>query len=140
MSWGNKIVIAYVLFVGYIGYLVYGAFQEDFDLVTEDYYAQELQYQSKIDQLKNARELGIEFKVSQVKDSIQLTFPLEIVAGNVHFYHPSTKAYDRRFALTLKDGKQLFDRKQFIAGNYRVNIAFQKGGKEYLQESKFFIR
>ena len=33
MNWGNRIVVAFVCFAAFIGYMVVRAFQEDFDLV-----------------------------------------------------------------------------------------------------------
>ena len=47
MNWGNRIILVFVCFIAFILSMVTRAFQQDFDLVAEDYYAQELNYQKK---------------------------------------------------------------------------------------------
>ena len=38
MNWGKGVTIAFVLFVGFIMFMVVGAFRQNFDLVADDYY------------------------------------------------------------------------------------------------------
>ena len=91
MNWGNKIVLSFILFATFIGYMVVKAFQEDFDLVAEDYYAQEINYQNKLNKLSNTADAGKEIKVKQIGGEILVTFPDQDVTGSIHFYHPSRK-------------------------------------------------
>ena len=53
MNWGKGVTIAFILFVGFIMFMVVGAFRENFDLVSDDYYLEEINYQDKINQKAN---------------------------------------------------------------------------------------
>ena len=140
MNWGNRIVLAFVCFAAFIGYMVTRAFQEDFDLVTEDYYAQEIQYEKKMVKLANTGRTGRVIEISQGTKHLELRFPDEAAAGTIQFYHPSRALFDKTYEIQLDDGSQIIDKSDLIAGHYRVNIAWNVQGKEFLQESKIFIR
>ena len=141
MNWGNKIVLAFVLFATFIGYMVVKTFQQDIDLVAEDYYAQEINYQEKLNMLANADKHDKKVVVKQMGDQILLTFPDNEVAGTIHFYHPSRKLFDRTFEIDLSDKNiQKIDRSELIAGSYRVNISWQEGNEDYFQQSKIYIQ
>ena len=58
MNWGFKILMLYAAFVGMIIFLVFRTAHENIDLVTEDYYQQELAFQNKIDQTAAALQIG----------------------------------------------------------------------------------
>ncbi|MEO9872011.1 FixH family protein [Ekhidna sp.] len=140
MNWGHKIVIAFILFATFIGYMVVRAFQEDFDLVAEDYYAQEINYQQKLNKLSNAVEAEKIVLVKQKGGEILLTFPDQEATGNIHFYHPSRKIFDRTFEISLTDQVQKIDRSELVAGNYRVNITWQTDEQDFYQQSSIYIQ
>ena len=140
MNWGNRIVLVFVAFAAFIGYMVVRAFQEDFDLVAEDYYAQEINYQDKLNKLSNAAGEGKSVLVKQRNGEIALTFPDKEAVGTIHFYHPSRKIFDRNFQISLKDGVQNIDRSELIAGSYRVNITWKANDMDYFQQSSIYIQ
>ena len=140
MNWGNRIVLAFVLFASFIGYMVVRAFQENFDLVAEDYYAQEIAYQSKLNKLSNAAENEMEIKIQQTAESIILSFP-EAVEGEIQFYHPSRKMFDRTFPIsTLQSLNQTIDKSELVAGSYQVNISWKSDDVDYLQQTRIYIQ
>ncbi|WP_421765114.1 FixH family protein [Ekhidna sp.] len=140
MNWGHKIVIAFVLFAAFIGYMVVRAFQEDFDLVAEDYYAQEINYQQKLNKLSNTAEAGKSVLVKQKGGEVILTFPDKVATGNIHFYHPSRKIFDRTFKIALTDQVQKIKRSELVAGNYRVNITWNTDDQDFYQQSTIYIQ
>lgn len=141
MNWGHRIVLAFVLFAAFIGYMVVRAFQEDFDLVAEDYYAQEINYQSKLEKLSRTADAGKEVQVKQVGSEVVLTFPASDITGEIVFYHPSRKIFDRSFAIaTSEDAKQVISGDELIAGNYRVKISWTNEGQEYYQQSSIYLQ
>jgi hypothetical protein len=54
MNWGNKLVVVFIAFALFMGYMVYRALSTKYDLVSKDYYKDELRYQERIDGVKNA--------------------------------------------------------------------------------------
>ena len=64
-NWGTGIVLAFIGFISFIMYFVVNMNTDkklDHDLVTEDYYKQELKYQNDIDKEKNAKTLTTNLK------------------------------------------------------------------------------
>ena len=57
MSWGYKILGVYLVFVTGIVFLVIKSSNQKVDLVTKDYYEQELMYQDKINETARASKL-----------------------------------------------------------------------------------
>ncbi len=140
MNWGYRIVVAFVLFAAFIGYMVVKAFQEDFDLVTEDYYAQEINYQEKMVKLANAESSGKKIEIKQEAKKLIFTYPVQSITGTIQFYHPSREIFDKTFEIALQEGSQEISKEDLVPGNYRININWREGEKDYLQESKIFIR
>ncbi len=58
MNFGSKITVLYLSFVGLILTLVFMCFGQKVELVSKDYYAQELKFQDKIDAINNEKGLS----------------------------------------------------------------------------------
>ncbi|MFZ8343681.1 FixH family protein, partial [Staphylococcus aureus] len=54
MNWGYKLLLAFISFALIIGILVYKSINTKYDLVSTEYYKDELRYQDKIDGSGNA--------------------------------------------------------------------------------------
>ena len=75
MNWGHKILIVYAVFVGGMLFLAFKSSKQNVDLVTEDYYAKELQYQQKIDELKRTASLSAPVNFEVVNHALTIRFP-----------------------------------------------------------------
>ena len=105
INWGTGIVIAFVLFISFILFFVIKASTQkkyNYDLVSEEYYKDELNYQTDIDKLNNTKELNIKITTIKTKDGIEIAFPenyiTESINGKVSLYRPylivsSTRLY-----------------------------------------------
>ncbi|MEQ9404062.1 MAG: FixH family protein [Cyclobacteriaceae bacterium] len=141
MNWGNRIVLAFVLFAAFILYMVVVAFDQDFDLVANDYYAQELNYQQKMEQKINLANLKDSVLISQEKQSIVLTFPLnQKPNGEIHFYHSSRDQFDQKLEIATNAANRQVVKNEFVPGSYRINITWESNGTEYFQQEKIFIQ
>ncbi|MBL0070976.1 MAG: FixH family protein [Bacteroidetes bacterium] len=58
ISWGYRVMFLYIGFAGLIIYFVTRSINEKVDLVTPDYYAQELKFQDKIESINRNNELS----------------------------------------------------------------------------------
>ncbi len=74
-TWGTGIAITLIAFVLTMSFAVYKVMTQDFDLVTSDYYEQELVYQDKIDQKENALALGEPAKMKLTEGGLVLSLP-----------------------------------------------------------------
>ena len=75
MNWGYKILVVYIVFVLAILFMVFKSSMQKTDLVTTDYYAKELKYQQKIDEIKRADALSAPVKYEIKDNELIIVFP-----------------------------------------------------------------
>jgi len=139
INWGAKITLLYIGFITLIITLVAGSMKQKFDLVSDDYYMQELKYQDVIDADKNLSSLSTQLHIQTKHDELLIHFPREFteknIVGAVHFYSPVNKAWDRTIALSVNNNIATIKRKALEHTNYTAKIAWTSGGKAYYQET-----
>jgi len=134
MKW---VVSAFVLFGLFIGSLVFICVREDVNLVTKDYYQQELVHQQKIIQQQNANQLEEKPQLSFENNSVKLLFPFSSTMdkGELQVMRPSDSRLDQRFEINPMEGDiQLFPLKVWAKGLYRVSLTWTMEGKDYYFE------
>lgn len=143
MSWGYKIVIAYSMFVAGILFMVFRSSQQKFDLVTEDYYGKELQFQQQIDAAKRTALLSEKVKCAVQNDSLQVIFPQELsskdIAGQLQLYYAADKAKDAVIPFTATGNTAIFAVPAANKGSHRLLITFKAGGADYYFEETIFL-
>ena len=142
-NWGKSIVVAFVLFCGFISSIVVAAFQQDFDLVSDTYYQDELVYQERIQEHSNLAQSGVKVSITQGDNRVIFSFPQEFSGANgeIHFYHPSRSIFDRSFNISLDEArKQSIFGEELTKGRYKVKLSWTSNGKDYFQEEEIFIR
>lgn len=100
MNWGKSIVLAFVIFIGFIMYIVIRSAQESVDLVSEDYYNEELKYQDVIDAEINTLPFKDSIRIEQIAQTIEMEFPDEIIVdaeGEIYFFRPNDIKLDKKF-------------------------------------------
>ena len=145
LNWGSGLVIAIVAFMSFLIFMVYKTTTVTRELVAEDYYAQELAYQQRIDKLENAKSLGESIACTIGSDNIQLAFPetgsSEAIAGTVEFFRPSNSSFDQTHTIEAKPGEsQTIALDQLPPGWYHVKIDWESGGVGYYQEERVMIK
>lgn len=143
MSWGNRLILVFVAFAALIGTLVYKSYHTRFDLVSEDYYRQELSYQQKIDGMKNAGKIG-GLEVTQDKELVTITLPPSLkglpVKGEAWFYRKNNAGGDRKIPLRVNsDGQQVFSKSQLLAGAYVLKVDWITNGNNYYVEKELQV-
>ena len=89
INWGTGIVLAFVAFISFILYFVIRMNTEvkaEHDLVTEDYYKDELGYQKDIDAEQNAKDLSSELKINISDSGLNIDFPKSQKNEKCHIY------------------------------------------------------
>ncbi|HEY9257977.1 FixH family protein [Chitinophaga sp.] len=144
MNWGHKIIIVFVVFAAGIVTLVTKSMRTKIDMVTPDYYGEELKYQQVIDGKQNAAGLSAPVTVTQVAEGIRLTFPRELqgkaITGQLTFYRPSDSGKDIHLPFKPDDaGHQLINRQLFIKGLYRLKVQWTMNDRPFYQEQPIHI-
>ncbi len=138
MSWGNKLVVVFIGFAVLMGTLVYKAMNTKFDLVTKDYYKEELRYQEKLDAIKNAN-LVSDIAVAAKNDVIEISFPHELkgmdISGEAWFYCETNADKDKLIPVNMK-GDTVFNihAGNIGKGSYTVKVKWQAGNTSYFAE------
>ncbi|WP_298535087.1 FixH family protein [uncultured Algibacter sp.] len=138
-NWGTGIVLAFIGFISFILYFIITMnVSEDFEheLVTEDYYAEELAYQNDIDKLNNAKTLEENISYEKSDAGLRVKFPESFnyknITGKVFLYRPSNKQLDFETAISLSNSYLLIPDNRLVDGRWNIKIDWQYKGKSYL--------
>lgn len=144
-NWGTGIFIAMLSFMIFILSFVYKSIAMDeyqHELVSEDYYKDELHYQEEIDKLNNAKALSQDISLVNSKDGILITFPTDIeensISGSVYFQRLSNEKLDFTEQIKLTNHQQLIPVEKLISGKWIVKIDWKTGKDEYLYKESWF--
>ena len=145
MSWGIKIALLYCGFVVLILSMVMCTMTYKVDLVSPDYYEQELKFQDKLNGLRNTDSLHLHFKTETDRHKISLVYPAQWkgqpVEGKILFYRPSDSALDLSFMASQgTQGQQVFASDRFRLGAYKMLCDFKVGGRKFCYEESIFLK
>lgn len=134
MSWGNKLMLVFIAFAALMTTLVYKAVNTKFELVSKDYYKDELRFQDQIDAAKNsAATSGVVF--SQNDSAVNIQFPEQFnstnIDVNVWFYCKADGNRDKKLQLKTSDAWVQISKKQLFKGNFEVKVTWSANGKNY---------
>ncbi len=138
INWGTGIVIAFILFIGFIMFFVIkmNTDEYDHDLVTEEYYKEELEYQKNIDKESNARKLSTNVKWEKTTEGLRIEFPAELdfkeINGKVFLYRPSNKQLDLEVPISLSNHYLLIPDDSLLDGRWNIYVDWQYKGVDYL--------
>lgn len=142
-NWGYKIAAFYITFVIGMMYLVIRASQQEVDLVTPDYYAQELKYQDRIDELNRAASLSTTIQCSIEHDVITVVFPPEFtgkkITGQALVYCASNKSNDINSNISVTDGQLKISVPEKNSGIHEVQVSWEAEGLKYYSAKTIFI-
>ena len=145
INWGTAMVIAMVLFMVFILQFVYKAMAVDkyeHELVSEDYYKDELYYQQEIDKMNNASKLENNISVQATNEGFLIEFPgdmdLAKITGTAYFQRPSNKDLDFQQDILLSDSKILINHTNLVEGKWKIKIDWKYNDEEYLLKEAIF--
>ncbi|MBT8310759.1 MAG: FixH family protein, partial [Flavobacteriaceae bacterium] len=125
INWGTGIVIAFIAFISFIMYFVINMNinkKYDHDLVTDDYYKEELKFQNDIDKEKNAKDLESNITWKKTDKGLLLAFPeyldFKKIKGKVFLYRPSNKQFDFEIPISLSDYNLLIPDNRLLDGRW----------------------
>jgi nitrogen fixation protein FixH len=138
--WGHGVIVAFLLFGALIISLVVGSMRQNIELVSPDYYAEEVRYQKRIDEMRNNNTDEKPANLELREDFILLEISQENAQGEVYFFRPSDSKSDFKLPLALKEGKQTFPLEGLEKGLWRVKVSWKSGEKDYFLEKKLDLK
>lgn len=139
ISWGTGIVLAFAAFIIFILYFVVLASTENkanHDLVTREYYKEELAYQQEIDAEQNALAYAKATTFTKTGEGLVITLPenfnFDNTQGTVSLYRPSNKHLDFDLPVSLSNSHLLIPDKQLLDGRWDIRISWSSNQQNYL--------
>jgi len=141
--WPHGLTLFIVAFVlGMVIFFFYMQGQRT-DLVTREYYKEQIAYQKRIEQIRRGQEIDsllrrtlkpLEKQLVIEFDPVLFSQPL---SGSIYLYRPSGSGYDRHWPLSIDaSGRQVIDLKPLAPGLWRLKISLSQNGNDYYLEDR----
>lgn len=122
---------------------MYKATSQKFDLVTNDYYEQELKYQSIIDQSANTARLSTPLTISHTVAELKIGFPAEMKDKkkeiDFYLYYPADAKRDFRKSMNISENEFRQVLPAAMKGMYELKLSWEVDGVKYYFEKKLFF-
>ncbi|UMB54801.1 FixH family protein [Lutibacter sp. A64] len=142
-TWPMGIVIALVSFMVFILSFVYKAHfvnKYDHHLVSEDYYKDELNYQTEIDQQNKGIALKENVSIKKTSEGLLIVFPKEFdpstISGTIYFQRLSNDKIDFDLPIKLETNEFLIKNETLVEGRWDIKIEWKQAESEYLFKEK----
>ncbi|MBN1407105.1 MAG: FixH family protein [Calditrichaceae bacterium] len=140
-AWPIGLTIVFIVFFLYLtGFIVLSQMNRS-DLVTDNYYDEEIAYQDQIERIERSRKLNQQISLNHdIQNKIvELQFPSEIdphsISGNILFFRPSDAKQDQIHPIRLNNENiQIINVKHLTKGMWRLKIFWQLNREEYYDE------
>lgn len=143
INWGHKILGVYLVFIAGMAFMVVMSVRQKIDLVTPDYYAEEIKFQEKIDEKNNASKLSAPVRYSVANGDLVLQFPKEFdgkkLTGELTIYCPSDVNKDIRRNLDVSGNTMKLTIPESNKGAHVIKIKWSCEGIQYYFEENLFI-
>lgn len=144
INWGYKIMLIYTVFVLGILTLVFLSAKENRDLVSEDYYAEEIAYQKLIDQSTKTAALSAPVELILSANQLIIQLPKEFYGlqtnGEWMLYYAADKSRDIAGNIHTENGKYSIAIPNYATGQYLFKMHWKVGEKEYYFEKNMFLQ
>ena len=145
MNWGYKILIVIIVFVVGMLSMVYISMQQTNEMFDENYYAQELQFQSLIDAQNALNKIRTEPLIIQDPQFITVNLPSttfeKIQNGTIDFLKQDSQKEDKKYSLA-PDTNGLFQvqKSDLTKGVYKVRVKWTNQNQLYYSDENIFIQ
>jgi hypothetical protein len=143
LNWGYSITIVYLAFAIGIMAMVYLTTLENRDLVSEDYYEQELAYQKVIDNSANTAALSTPINLSRNGNELVVAFPIDFntkkIYGKWSLYYAADKNKDLKGSFQTSNGKYEIRIPENIQGQFLLKMDWEVGDDDFYFEQNIFF-
>lgn len=144
--WPVGIIVWLAVFAAFlIGWIVFASFHR-MELVTGDYYEQEIRYQGQMERAARARGLATPVQITPDAARRQLLITLPAAhaerrpEGRIHLYRPSAAGLDQQWKLEVDAaGRQSLDARDLRPGLWKVRIQWAVDGQEYFTDQSVVL-
>ncbi len=145
VSWGVGITLSIIVFMLISVMFIYIAFNQDVNLVRDDYYEAEVKYNETMEKVKRTSALVDKLKISVIENNIQLQFPKisksENINGNILLYRPSERNKD--LSITIRPDSnylQTINTANMLSGMWKVKVDWTADSISYLNDDIIMVQ
>lgn len=144
--WPLAITTFFTLAVIFLGSFVVYALRQREDLVSANYYENEIRYQQQLDLLNRSQAVAAQVVVTYepVANQIVITLPAAQAhgaAGKIRLYRPSDASLDREFLLALDAASaQQLDATKLQPGLWKIRVQWTANGQEYFIDQRVIVK
>lgn len=143
LNWGSGIAIFYTLFVVTMVYMVVRASQTDVNMVQDNYYDQDINYEAFRKSRQNGMEeglLSIEYQSGQKNVKIQFPEATAEIDGSVQLYRPSNQSWDKNLKIAVDASNAMeVAVDQLPKGYWKIVVRWDSKGKSYYKEEPLIL-
>ncbi len=144
ISWGTGIALTIIVFMAAVISLVVYAHTLDVNLVSDNYYEQELKHQVLIDKKIRTQKLTEQLSTSLTGENIIVQFPRLFksyeITGSIYLFRPSNRKEDLLVHLNLSSElQQIISTASLKQGLWRLKIDWTAGDSSYYNEKTIMI-
>ena len=146
-TWGHAAILIPVTIVVVFTSVLIRSMADDkkTELVTDDYYAKEIQFQDQLDRVKNALELNTDFTWTKNDPNwilgLKGDFKYSDVEGTLTIFRPSDSKLDFEVPIQLDSNYTLkVPSNKFVNGKYQVQVLWTVDDKDCYLEKNVFIQ
>lgn len=135
--WGWRIALIYTTFaLATIGFMIF-SFTQKVDLVSKQYYADELKYDAKMLAENNTMKLSEVLSVTNNGDLLSIQFPNTPESGAIHLYRPSESDMDKEIKIVGGRAEQAFSITTLQTGLWIAKIEWKSDNTTFYVEQRF---
>ena len=145
--WPYAIIATFILFGIGTASLVTLACSQKVDLVSANYYEQEILYQKQIDRMQRSDSPAVRPAITYDRAAGRIIISMSTIqnsgsiSGHIQFYRPSAAGLDRAQPLALDSlGTQTLDARKLRSGLWKIRLSWTAGGREYFTEESLVIQ
>jgi len=140
ISWGWRIELIYGGFAAMIICLVVASSHQRIDLVSKDYYKQEIAYQEVIDASKNlsnlAGNISVHANANEIIIDFRDDFKNKALAGTVNLYAASNENWDKDYPIAVKNNRMTIPRARLHNARYTIKVNYVVDGNSYYYQTQ----
>lgn len=145
INWGTGITITIVVFMLISFGLIYFSFNQEVNLVRDDYYEAEVKHDEQTETINRTNNLTNPLKISVDASSVLIKFPDDAedtkISGEIMFYRPS----DRNLDFTVKidpdtSNQQIVKTEKLLKGMWKVNVYWNIDSVKYYNEQIIMVQ
>lgn len=140
MNWGKSLILVMALFITFIMVMVVKMISTSTDLVSDDYYQKEIDYEQEIVAVKNMQRLNAKTDIVVNDEFLIFNLPKEVNFAEMEIFliRPNDQKLDKTFE--VNDTKTfLIPVSKLQKGKYSVEMTFKVDGVPCMQKEKIDI-